>query len=242
VIDGVPTPTPERPPGPPLVAADLEGTCTSGETWRGVGRWLSENGRRGRYRRFLMPRLGLLPLVRLGLVSRQAFRDRWIRDLARLLDGLGADELARLAEDVVERHLWPGRRAAVIAELEAAVAAGSRVAIATGTYQPVVDAFIGRLAAGPAGPVAGLGTPLEMTDGRSTGRLAARIGTGRRKAARVRTWSAGQPLAVAYGDSLADVAMLEMAADPVAVAPDADLRPLATARRWRILDDALAVR
>ncbi len=242
MIDGVPTPSPERPPDPPLVAADLEGTCTSGETWRGVGRWLSENGRRGRYRRFLVPRLGLIPLVRLGLVSRQAFRDRWIRDLARLLDGLGPDELARLAEDVVERHLWPGRRAAVIAELEAAAAAGSRVAIATGTYQPVLDAFIGRLAVGPGGPVAGLGTPLEMANGRSTGRLAGRVGTGRRKAEHVATWSAGRRLAAAYGDSLADMAMLEMAADPVAVAPDADLRPIATARGWRILDDTAADR
>ena len=75
-----------------------------------------------------------------------------------------------------------------------------------------------------------------MVDGRTTGRLLGRIGTGRRKADRVRAWSGGAGVAVAYGDSLADVPLLEMAAEPVAVAPDADLRPLAVARGWRILD------
>ena len=208
------------------MVADLEGTCTTGETWRAVGGWLTANGRRGRYRRFLVPRLAALPLVRLGLVSRQGFRDRWIRDLARLLAGLAPDDVARVAEEVVDGHLWPGRRVAVIAELEAVAAAGARVAIASGTYQPVLDAFITRLKVGPAGQVTGLGTPLEIVAGRTTGRLAAPIGTGRRKADRVRAWSEGAPLAAAYGDSLADVPLLEMASEPVAVAPDA------TSGRW----------
>ena len=30
-------------PRAPVVAADLEGTCTAGATWRGVGRWLAAN-------------------------------------------------------------------------------------------------------------------------------------------------------------------------------------------------------
>jgi phosphoserine phosphatase len=240
VTPGAPSPLFDAPAVPSVVVADLEGTCTAGETWRGVGGWLSANGRRGRYRRFLAPRLAAIPLVRLGLVSRQEFRDRWIRDLARLLDGLGPDDLARVAEEVVRQHLWPRRRAAVVAELEAAAAAGARVAIASGTYQPVLDAFIARVASGSAGPIAGLGTPLEVLDGRTTGRLAGRIGTGRLKADRVGAWAAGAPLAAAYGDSLADVPLLEMAARPVAVMPDADLRPLAAARGWRILDVAAA--
>jgi len=122
-------------PAAPIVAADLEGTCTSGETWRGVGRWLAANGRGGRYRRFLAPRLAVLPLVRIGLVGRQAFRDRWIRDLARLLDGLTPSELAALAEEVVEEELWPKRRTSVLDELEAAATSGRRVVIASGTYQ-----------------------------------------------------------------------------------------------------------
>lgn len=219
-----------------LVVADLEGTCTAGATWRGVGRWLAANGRRGRFRRFLAPRLAAVPLVRLGLISREGFRNRWIRDLAVLLEGLTADELADAARWVVDEELWPRRRTAVVAELEAAAAAGKRVALASGTYQPVLAAFVDRMAAGAAGPILALGTPLEVRDGRATGRLAAPIGTGRRKAERVRDAAGGAPVALAFGDSLADLPLLEAAAEAVAVAPDDELRPVALARGWRIVD------
>lgn len=221
----------------PLVVADLEGTCTRGETWRGVGRWLVEHGRRGRYRRFLAPRLAAIPLVRLGVISRQKFRDRWIRDLARLLDGLTIGELEGLATRVVEDELWPRRRLAVLEALEASAADGTRVVIASGTYEPILAAFAARMAGGPAGPVVGLGTTLELADGRTTGRLVGRVGTGSLKADRVAALAAGAPVRAAYGDSLADIPLLELAGEAVAVAPDRDLRPVAIARGWRILDD-----
>jgi phosphoserine phosphatase len=226
------------PIGPPLVVADLEGTCTSGETWRAVGRWLVEHGRRGRYRRFLAPRLAALPLVRLGAISRQAFRDRWIRDLARLLDGLTAVDLEALARQIVEDELWPKRRVAVVEALEAAAADGARVVIASGTYEPMLAGFVARLAGGPAGPVVGLGTPLQMADGRTTGRLVGRVGTGSLKADRVSELAAGALVRAAYGDSLADAPLLELAAEAIAVAPDRELRALAIRRGWRILDDS----
>jgi phosphoserine phosphatase len=178
-----------------------------------------------------------IPLVRAGLIDRQAFRNRWIRDLARLLDGLSIAEIAAMAEDVVASELWPARRAGVLNELAAAAATGSRVVIATGTYEPVLAAFTARLAPGPAGPVIGLGTPLEVREGRVTGRLSGPVGTGAVKAARVRALCAGAELVAAYGDSLADVPLLEAALEPVAVAPDDQLRPIALARGWRILDD-----
>jgi phosphoserine phosphatase len=138
----------------------------------------------------------------------------------------------------VATELWPKRRPDVLDELSRAAAEGARVVIATGAYAPVLDAFVARLAGGPAGPVAGLGTPLEMRDGRTTGRLAGPIGTGKAKAARVRAFAGGADLAVAYGDSLADVPLLEAAREAVAVAPEGALRRIATTRGWRILDPA----
>jgi phosphoserine phosphatase len=201
-----------------------------------------ENGRRGRYRRFLAPRLAALPLVRLGAISRQAFRDRWIRDLAGLLDGLTIVDLEALAREIVEDELWPRRRVAVVEELEAAAADGASLVIASGTYQPVLAAFVARLASGPAGPVVGLGTPLQVAGGRTTGRLVGRVGTGPLKADRVSGLAAGAPVRAAYGDSLADVPLLELAAEAIAVAPDRELRSLAIARGWRILDDTAGMR
>ena len=68
-----------------------------------------------------------------------------------------------------------------------------------GTYEPVLAAFAARLAGGPAGPVLGLGTPLEMKGGRTTGRLAGPVGTGSRKANRVTALAAGAEVRAAYG-------------------------------------------
>ena len=114
--------------------------------------------------------------------------------------------------------------------------------IASGTYEPVLAAFVARLASGPAGPVVGLGTPLQVADGRTTGRLVGRVGTGSLKADRVAELAAGAPVRAAYGDSLADAPLLELAAEAVAVAPDRELRALAIARGWRILDDSAGMR
>jgi phosphoserine phosphatase len=217
-----------------FVAADLEGTCTRGETWRGIGRWLAGHGRRGRYRSFLAPRLAALPLVRLGLISRQGFRDRWIRDLARLLDGLTAEELEEVATWVVEEELWPKRRVAVIGALEAAAADGARVVIASGTYEPVLTAFVARVAGGPSGPLVALGTPLEMADGRTTGRLADGR-TGSPKADRCLGSWRWRPLRAAHGIP-SRTSRCSPSPRTIAVAPDRD-RPVAMARGLAILDD-----
>ncbi len=37
-----------------IVAADVDGTLTSGETWRAVGRYLAEHGRARAYRAFFL--------------------------------------------------------------------------------------------------------------------------------------------------------------------------------------------
>jgi phosphoserine phosphatase len=216
----------------PVVASDLEGTLTAGSVWRGVARYLSWAGRSWAVRRFLVPRYAAIPLVRLGLVEVQGFRHRWMRDLARLLAGADAEELARMGEWVVEQELWPQRRREVLNELAVASAAGARVVLASGSYQPILVAFADRIGAHAQG------SALEMREGRATGRLAGPIGTGARKAERLRAFAAGAPIVAAYGDSAADLAMLEAAERPVAVAPDAHLRATAARRGWRILEAA----
>jgi phosphoserine phosphatase len=213
-----------------VVATDLEGTLTTGATWRATGRWLEATGRRGAYRRFLVPRLPLVPLARSGLIDAQAFRERWMRDLTRLLAGMDDGALADFAGWVVERELWPARRPSVLGELESERVRGRRVVIASGTYQPVADAFAGRVGA------VELGTQLEVSGGRATGRLAGAIGTRGSKAEAVRAAAGSDRIARAYGDTEADIPMLELADEAVAVAPDEALRRVAVARGWRIIE------
>ena len=214
-----------------MVASDLEGTLSSAETWRALARRLRASGLERRYRLFVLRRLPAIAGVRLGLVARQHFRDRWLADFAGLLRGTSVAAFERLAEAIVAEDLWPARNLAAVRELEAHIAAGRSVVLCSGTYQPVLEAFARRLGAADA-----LGTPLEASDGTLTRRLAEPPNTGPRKAARLRAALAGRSLCAAYGDSLADAEMLESAAEPVAVLPEADLRTLARSRGRRVLE------
>jgi len=232
-----------------VVASDVEGTLTDGETWRGLGRWLAANGRRAEYRRFLAPRLLALPLARFGLYDRQRFRDRWIRDLVAHLAGLDAAEIDAIAAWIVEEELWPARREPMLAELAVAVDGGARLVLVSGTYDPVVRAFAARIGAagvaaeglaaeglGVQGIVAdAVGTPLRFEGGRFTGDLAGPVNTGRVKVERLARRIGSAPLGRAYGDSAADLALLEAAATPIAVTPDRALAQIARDRGWRIV-------
>jgi phosphoserine phosphatase len=215
----------------PVIAADLEGTLTSGETWRAVGRYWLEHGNRRRYRWFVWRRLPEVALARLGILRRQPFRDRWIRDLARLFRGCSEADVAGIAAWVVEDVLWPRRYEKVLAELVAHRAAGTRVLLVSGTYQPVLEAFAARIGA------EAFGSRLEMRDGIATGALGT-VNTGARKVATLRDVLNGAPLVTAYGDSWADAPMLEASDMPVAVGPDRRLEALALERGWRVIDVA----
>lgn len=218
----------------PVVAADLEGTLTEGETWRALGRYLAEHGQRREYRWFVWRRLPEIVLARLGVLPRQPFRNRWIGDFAGFLRGRSDAEIAEIARWIVDRDLWPKRREAVLAELEAHRAAGARVVLVSGTYQPVLAEFGRRIGA------EAFGSRLEMRDGRATGALEGAVNTGQHKVRTLRDALAGGSLAAAYGDSWADAPMLESSDAPVVVQPDRRLAALAHQRGWRVIDASAA--
>ena len=219
-----------------VIVSDMDGTLTTAETWRGVLAWVLQHRPSTAARRFVSVRLPLVLLAKLGVISKERFRARWLSDQATLLRGASADELAAMGEWVVEHHLWPARRIeginAVAAALNTARVTHSTIQLllATGGYQQVGDAFARRI-----GATAALGTPLELMEGRATGRLAAATQSGEQKAAAVSTRAAGAPLLAAFGDTAADIPLLSMAQRAVAIAPDTQLRREALRRGWEIV-------
>jgi phosphoserine phosphatase len=219
-----------------VIVSDMDGTLTTAETWRGVLAWALQYRPSAAARRFVSVRLPLVLLAKLGVISKERFRARWLSDQATLLRGASADDLAAMGEWVVEHHLWPAQRAeginAVAAALSAARAThpSTQLLLATGGYQQVGDAFARRI-----GAIAALGTPLEMMEGRATGRLAAATQSGEQKAAAVRARAAGGQILVAFGDTAADAPLLSLAQHAVAVAPDKQLRKEALRRGWEIV-------
>ena len=218
------------------VVSDLEGTLTTGETWRALGREAARRIGRVRYLAFALRRLPRMAWVLAGHGSKRAFQDEWLEGLARCFAGVDETEFEAAAVRAVDAELWPKRRHDVIAALRVHLASGEPLVIASGSLQPLVTAFALRLGEATGHGVQALGTPLERVGGRLTGRIAGRICAGEEKARRVHELLGSERLAVAYGDTGADVPLLLLADAPVAAYPDETLRRTAAELGWAVLD------
>jgi HAD superfamily phosphoserine phosphatase-like hydrolase len=214
-----------------IVASDLEGTLTNGETWRGVRAYLETHGRKADYVRFMRAKMPLYLGAKIGVVPKRLFQNRWIEDLPALFTGMTlSDFQSEVAAWVVQHELLPKARRNVIAELEAAQKDGARVILASGTYQPVLEAFAAEFG------FEGVGTPLESIDGVLTGRLKSHINVGEHKIAHLLQHLGAAKLTRAYGDTLPDLPMLEAAHEAVVVlGNDKKLEGIAKIRGWRTL-------
>ncbi len=219
------------------VAADLEGTLTTGQTWRALGAYLVSHGRGGAYRGMFLRNLPGALLARSGVIALEPFRERWLERMVALFAGTPVEEFEEVAAWVVDEVLWPQRRPEVVAAMRVHQAAGEQVVLVSGAFQPVVEAFARRLQreTGSDLPLA-LGTPLRSHDGRLEGGLAAPLNIGERKARRLHDTLGDERLYAAYGDSGDDVPMLLLSDRPVAVYPDAVLRRTAGDLGWSVFE------
>ncbi len=223
-----------RPPDPhtPTAATDLEGTLTAVSTVRAMHDYLVKHGRAGEARRFRLLRLPVYLLLRAVGANLRSFKNDWMRDLLRMFAGYSQADFQGMCEWVVEHHLWPGRRTEVVRELQRHQAAGRRVLIVTGMFEPLLTALLKRLPG-----VEAIGTPVVIENGMFSGELAADFNVGERKREQLRPFadSSGK-IHTAYGDTYSDRYMLELSHNPVAVYPDSRLREVAKTRGWRILE------
>lgn len=214
-----------------IIASDLEGTLTSGVTVLGTGRYLRQNGASLRYLGFFTARLPAAIYYRTGIADPQPFKSQWMIDLLKFFAGYSLEEFRAVADYVIDHELWSNRREDVIAELEAHHRDGHRVIITSGVYVPFAEAFCDRLGFGEP-----LGTPIEVIQGNLTGRTTGPVNVGSVKLASLTEALQGEALLAAYGDTISDVPMLKLSAEPAAAYPDARLRAFALERGWRIIE------
>jgi HAD superfamily phosphoserine phosphatase-like hydrolase len=211
-----------------IVASDLEGTLSSGETWKAMAAHLERDGKSRKYRDFFNTRFARALLAQSGIINKREFQNRWIVELIGLFAGQRLEEFQAVGEWVVEHHLWPQRKTHVITELEKYKLEGARLILVSGTYQPVLEAFAARLDA------EAIGSPLEIVNGKLTGRLSGPINVGIQKVSSLKMHGITN-LEAAFGDTLPDAAMLELARVPIVIPTDAKLETLALERGWKVL-------
>ena len=212
-----------------IVVSDFNGTISHGSPVLGLVDWVGEN--QSKFRRDLYM-LKIAPswfLAKRGLID----WNQWVIDLFINCMPMLKDATPELFEEVIaytmEHQLWRKRRLDMIERITGHVQHGDDVYIATGMWQPTVAHFAAHIGA------KGLGTEIKFENGRMS--LTEPIAHGQDKLNKIKKRLGVERVDVAYGDTSADIPMLEMADRPVAVYPDAVLKSVALERGWEIFGD-----
>lgn len=215
---------------------DLDGTLFGGYVWRALRRHHETH----RFKlltlyTYLLSHIALWPLKNAGLISEEFFYRAWGVNMAWLVRDVRVERAQAIWEWVTDHEILPNLRPEMCDALARHRAEGHRVALLSGTFQPLLEVVADRVQADGA-----VGTPLAQRDGRYLGRIVPPLGVGMGKAARLRDFATGRDINLAasfvYSDAFADVPALEMVGHPVAVYPDARLAALAAERGWLIIN------
>ena len=174
------------------------------------------------------PRVPLLALI--DLFSRSAFN----RFFYRYYRGMEAAALRRLSAEILESFTLPRMFPAARAAFERLQSEGYETVLVTGSVEMIAAPLGERL-----GASAVIAARLEEgEDGRFTGRLTGPPLSGEAKAEAARAFATerGIDLSVsrAYGDSMADAALLRLVGNPTAVNPSRGLLKLARRENWPV--------
>ena len=214
---------------PEIVAFDLEGTLSAGVAWEGMRDYLVAHGEGDKFRRFFRQNLLRVLAFRAGIIKdERAFKERWILGVMRLFAGYTPEHFAEVSAWVANKTFWANRRIAVVEELLAHQENGRRVVIVSGMFEPILQQFAAKL------QVESMGTLVEVVNGRLTGEIIGQLNVGPPKVAKLQKLPG--KLVAAYGDTLRDIPMLELAETAVVVHPDEILRETAVQRGWRVLE------
>jgi phosphoserine phosphatase len=217
-----------------FIISDIEGTLTTGSSWRALRRYYKTRYNPRRYDLFFARWIPRYLLVSLGLSSRRKAMFAWMRDEVRLFRGFSEEEFDRMANWVVEDEMWPNRRLDILTEIEGERRDGAQVLVVSSAYQPIVDAFARRMDAIPIGTsvryeggcLVGIGEPINAYEYKA-------------RAVRARMEAidpADKCVLTVYGDTPSDLPMMELSRSPVAVYPNAALKQIAGSRGWRVIE------
>ena len=130
----------------------------------------------------------------------------------------------------------PNLRPDILARLHQHRAQGHLVALVSGTFAPFLEVIARHLGVQHA-----IGTPLEVADGRYTGRIVPPLCQSEGKPLRAQAYLADQKVEVdwdasfAYADRDSDIPLLSLVGQPVAVHPDEMLLAHARANDWPVI-------
>jgi HAD superfamily hydrolase (TIGR01490 family) len=226
-----------------VVAAifDADGTLYSAQYGRGLMTYARTHGHSVRARLYFASIAWVLALTKLGVASRETLDRAKISGLAHMMRGWSETQALPALTWVADQYLLATRHEHVIRRLKAHQSQGHLVVIASGTFLPSLRLLGDRL-----GVTEFVGTRMEVVGDSYTGRITPPIIKGADKAEQVKQHLSGGGFDVdwdasyAYGDSYSDRLFMGLVGHPIAVHPDPELRSMALARNWEVLEEPAA--
>lgn len=216
---------------------DCDGTLFAAQYGRGLMKYSSNNGRRGTARAYYASLILPYFLHKYHLLGDESFNRSVTSRLAWMVKGLTEKEFDSTSEWILKEHILPTERSKVIARLRDHQSNGHVILLVSGWLTPSLNLL------GAHYKVDGVvGTKLEMSDGRYTGRIIPPVITGQDKDRCSREFFSSNKIEVdweasyAYADSITDTGLFGMVGHPVAVSPDEKLLELARSRNWEIIE------
>jgi len=212
-----------------IVVSDLVGTISTGSPTLGLVSWVRHNQSALRANIFFAKALPRYLPYKLGLLDMRDFGEWSLIASLPLFLNPTPEKVREMAAWSVDKVLWPQRRDDVLRRLAQHKAQGDQLYIASTAFEPTLEALGERIGA------RAIGSQIEIADGRL--RLVSDLITGKRKGEQVFKRLGVKRVGAAYGDTWADIPILERADQPVAVYPDEKLRAAAIEHGWEILDE-----
>jgi len=218
---------------------DVDGTLVPANTWATLLAY-PRLGRAAK-RKVMLRVLPVWLAGKLKLSNDDAFRQHWVRAVARLLRGWSRSETNALFDWVAGEGMAGAFRADIVARLKQHVERGDTVILVSGMYAELVAAF-----ARQVGARAGLGSALVYDGDTCTGQVDGPGCIGPHKLTFIQQYLTANRLqpdwsaASAYADSYSDAPMLSAVGSPVATYPEPVLYQVAKSKGWEIIGGAPA--
>jgi len=211
-----------------IVVSDLVGTISKGSPILGLVSWVRHNQSALQANMFFAKAVPRYLLVKMGLIDLRDFGEWGLVAALPMIKNPTSKKIREIAMWSVDKVLWPQRRQDVLERLARHREQGDQLFIASTAYESTLEALGERIGAGA------IGSKIEVVDGQL--QLVSGLITGKRKGEQVFDRLGVDRVGAAYGDTWADIPILERADHPVAVYPDARLRSAAVERGWEILE------
>ena len=216
---------------------DLDGTLSSGHIWEGIVRYyFTHKKKRAWILAFWATHSALWLLSECKLYSREKCWLKWMEDLGGIFKGASKEEGLEVFHWVADNYIFKSLRSDVVDILQQHKQSGHIVVIISATFSELLEVIKQKLGVSNV-----IGTKLEATNDRYTGKIIPPLCFGENKAKLLKEFIDQNGLEIdssasfAYADSIFDVPLLKLVGNPVATYPGRHLRRLAEHNGWRIL-------